>query len=439
LDTLAVNSPLNRAQPFALTYAVAHGGKSLLWHASELLFAFFLTEICGLPPRQMGLIFGVSLLVNAAADLALGRIIGRWIRTSARAAQLQWAGSLASGAAFSAFALCGLAPPETRFAMAFATILLFRLSYPFLDNPQNAILALATTNDTERSCLAAVRYVAAGVAGMAVAIAFGVILERGQGQALRFAFLAVAAVVIAVASSAVLTHQLLRASIAMEAKPAGSVLKGNAETVAVWPVFLMIFIFSGCNAMFTRLQPYFAVAVTTPLLKDGAMLMAMSAASVVSQVGWHALAQRTSLTTALRVGLGLWAAASVLFWWFAPGGQWATYAAGALYGAANGGVLMALWALAAASSRLDRPRQGATATFGQLTFWSKLAMAVAGFGLGELLVRIDYRDSVAFAQVALPLMAIIPLGGALISLAASCFLKPGRLDPPILRAEMLSR
>ncbi len=429
--------PVYSAPPFTLTYALAHGGKSLLWHASELLFAFFLTEICGLPPRQMGFIFGVSLLVNAAVDLALGRMLGRWVMSAARAARLQWAGSLASGAAFSAFALCGLAPPETRFALAFATILLFRLSYPFLDNPQNAILALATTNDTERSRLAAVRYVTAGLAGMAVAVAFGVILQRGQEQALRFAVLAGAAVIIAVASSAALTRQLLHTPEATGVKPKGFVAGRALEPVSVWPVFMMIFIFSGCNAMFTRLQPYFAVAVTTPLLKDGAMLMAMSAASVVSQIFWHALAQRTSLTTALRFGLVLWAAASILFWWAAPGAQWPTYAAGALYGAANGGVLMALWAIAAASSRCDQPRQGATATFGQLTFWSKLAMAVAGFALGELLVRIDYRDNLAFAQAALPLMAIIPLGGALISLAASCFLKLGRVVPPFLGKEML--
>jgi len=132
-----------RARPrsFAAVYGVAHGGKSLFWHASELLFGYFLTEICALSPQQMGLILSGSMLLSALVDVLTGRYLACSVTTTGRAAEVQWLGALASCLAFAVFGVSSLAPLNYRFAFALVSMIAFRLAYAFLDNPQNAMLA----------------------------------------------------------------------------------------------------------------------------------------------------------------------------------------------------------------------------------------------------------------------------------------------------------
>lgn len=422
---------LRSMQLFAWVYGAAHGGKSLIWQASELLFAFFLTEICGLPPREMGIILGVSLLLNAFVDLALGRTLARWIHTVAQAGRVQFVGVCIAGAAFVAFGLSGLVPPDHRFAYALGAILLFRLAYPVVDNPQNAMLALATTSDAQRAGLAGVRYIAAGLAGMAIGGVFSVVIGEGGGQAARFAVFTQAIVVVAVVAALGLARFSANSiSTVASGDPDLPARSGAIESGALraMPVFLMIFCFSGCNAVFIRLQSYFAAAVIGPDARSGWVIMAISAATVVSQLLWTPIARRIGLVSTLRIALGLWAVASMLFWLVGAHGLVPAALVGLVYGAANGGVLMLLWALAAASARPGLAKSSATATFGKLTFSSKLAMAAASLAVAELLVSTDYHSVGAFTQQLLPAMALVPAAGAAASLIASIYLRRG--DPP---------
>lgn len=416
---------------FAWVYGAAHGGKSLIWQASELLFAFFLTEICGLPPREMGIILGVSLLLNAFVDLALGRTLSRWIHTVAQAGRVQFVGACIAGTAFAAFGLSGLVQADHRFAYALGAIVLFRLAYPVVDNPQNAMLALATKSDAERAGLAGVRYIAAGLAGIAIGGLFSVVIGRSGGQAARFAFFTEAIVIVAVVAALGLArfsaHAISADATSGSPLPARS---GSVESGALraLPVFLMIFCFSGCNAVFIRLQSYFAATIIGPDARSGSVIMAISAATVASQLLWTPIARRIGLVRTLRIALGLWAAASMLFWLVGAHGLVPAALVGLAYGAANGGVLMLLWALAAASARPNHPKSSATTVFGKLTFSSKLAMAAASLVVAELLVSANYHDVGAFTQQLLPTMALFPAAGAVASLVASVYLR--RREPP---------
>src|ERR1700736_3975768 len=164
---------------FIWVYGLAHFGKSLLWHASELLFAFFLTEACGLPPHHMALILSGSLVLNAAADLVVGRYLSYRVETAAAAGRTQFRAALFSVCAFCAFGCAGLVPAPARFGFAIVAIIAFRLSYPFFDIPQNALLALTTSNDSERARVSSYRFIFGGVANIALASSFGPLL---QGQ-----------------------------------------------------------------------------------------------------------------------------------------------------------------------------------------------------------------------------------------------------------------
>jgi glycoside/pentoside/hexuronide:cation symporter, GPH family len=81
---------------------------------SAMLFAFFLTEICGLEPQQMGMVLALSLVVNAFADIVVGRRLIRVVTDAKSAARIQFSGALASGAALTLFTLTAVVPTPWR-------------------------------------------------------------------------------------------------------------------------------------------------------------------------------------------------------------------------------------------------------------------------------------------------------------------------------------
>ncbi|WP_035038575.1 hypothetical protein, partial [Caulobacter sp. AP07] len=98
---------------------------------------------------------------------------------------------------------------------------------------------------------------------------------------------------------------------------------------------------------------------------------------------------------------------------------------GLLYGWGSGGVLMSLWALTAAAVRDRGKSSGATATFGLLTFSTKVALALSAFGIGEFLTLGDYRTDAGGRLLAL--MTAAPLIGATACLGLSVFILPPAL------------
>ncbi|PTT45225.1 hypothetical protein DBR33_09280, partial [Stenotrophomonas sp. HMWF022] len=113
-----------------LRYLCAHFAKSQLWHTSGLLFAFFLTETCGLTPRAMGWVLGLTLFLNGLADLALGAKLDGRIADAAAAARLQARAAPAVAACFLLFAITPLMPTGCRVIWALTTLSGFRLIYP---------------------------------------------------------------------------------------------------------------------------------------------------------------------------------------------------------------------------------------------------------------------------------------------------------------------
>lgn len=420
---------VGEATVFAGVYGVAHFGKSLLWNASELLFAFFLTEACGLRGAQMGQILGLSLAVNAVADLCIGQFLRERVRSTLTAARFQLAGAIISGAAFVAFACTGSAPSEIRFGYALCAILVFRLAYALFDNPQNTILALATATDAERARLSSVRFVFGGLAKIGLASVFAPLLQGQHAavQASRFAGLAVVLVVVAVAASALLHRQAARTSgLAAPRQSAGQAGEGGVSGWGSARFFLLVFATAIGFSIFAKLEPYFATYVLQSRLHGGTMMLCVAAGWVLGQPLWVAIARRAGLVGTLQLAAVTLIAGLAGFVLLARGEVFVTGLVSFVYGLGTGGVGMAQWAILAAISSGLKGRFGGTAAFGLFTCCSKLGLATAVFGLGALLEVTDYRAAGdAFAPVFL-VMTGAPLVGALLVLLLSAGAAPGR-------------
>lgn len=99
-------------------------------------------------------------------------------------------GALA-GLCFFLFALTALVVPVHRTAYALVTLILFRIGYSLYDVPQNAILGLFAGTDSDRSQMAAARYVASGFATIAVTafLAHWIIEAEERGYQTAFSLL----------------------------------------------------------------------------------------------------------------------------------------------------------------------------------------------------------------------------------------------------------
>ncbi len=419
----STTSPKKR-DGFYLPYGLAHGGKSLFWHSSELLFAYFLTDGCGLPAQQMGLVLGVSLVVSAVADLFVGRVLVR-LRTTIQAARVQWWGTVASGAAFTVFGLAALTPHAIRFPFAMATLIFFRVLYAFIDNPQNAMLALATRTDTERARLSSARYIFGGASKLLVAAAFVPLLKTGSGaiDAPHFAFYAWFVTLAALVSAHRLrAHVKTAAAAQSKDTPAPAPPRGHTEgTLKHWHVLVAMFFISAGTSVFSLLEPYFITSGPRPIAGGWILLVCVALGTVMFQPVWATVARRHSILTTSRIAALTLIAGATTFGFTSTTGIVACAASGFLYGVGSGGVLMSLWALTAAAASAGRQSGGATATFASLTFSSKMALALSAFGAGAFLSGLNPQGR---AQTIPVLMAFLPALSALICLALTCLKRP---------------
>ena len=389
------------AWPAMLRYGLAHFGKSLFWYGSELLFAFYLTEVAGLSAGVMGWVLAAGLLVSAAIDILVGARLGRWLRGVSGAGQVQLVGAVSSsGAAILLFG-CALLPSYLRLAAVIVCSIGFRIGYSFYDIPQNALMSLGALNSGTRTRLASLRYIFSGFAALAVAAMLPWFLQPDDAGMRLARYLAGAVLVscVAIASAVLLANSLRHA--------------GDCTTVSIHPnaakqplsttirmLLVLMFVISLAGPTFSKLEPYFAAfTLRDPWLGSG-IAIAVAIGMTVAQPLWNWAGRWLDRRDLLMATAGAVVVTAALFLATASARPGLTLATALAYGAASGGLGMALWAAFA-----DVVAQGAQGqegwAYGLFTASSKVALGLGGVMIGAVLTQIDYRgaDSDALVQM----------------------------------------
>jgi Na+/melibiose symporter-like transporter len=427
----------DRPRAFGYVYGAAHLGKSLTWYFSELLFAYFLTEFCGLEARAMGWVLAASFLFSAAVDPLVGIGLGRIVRSVGRASDLQAPGALVSGLSLLLFSATGFAPAPWRFAYALATSCVFRLAYAFYDVPQNAILSLASAAPSARMRLSAIRVGCSGFAALVVALtAARLIGSDPRVGAGRFLWVSLVFAALGLASAFALCVTAggdappppsapPMQSDGGEASPPG----GGWRLTAILGVIAIV---SAALGVFVRLEAYFSRAVLADATSRMIVLGLMALSSMASQPLWMWIARRRTFPTAF-VAAALAVAAGVLVFVLAAGRSIAFLALGGfMFGAGNSGLSMLLWSafaglIAGEGRRRSMPSPGLA--FAVLTSVIKIASAACVLVVSQILASLDYHSAkVAASWSLLAPMAAGPLIGATV-----CFLLAPYLWAPNLR------
>ncbi|WP_369928944.1 MFS transporter [Xanthomonas sp. NCPPB 2632] len=377
-----------------IAYGGAHGGKSLFWHAAELLFGYVLTEAWQMPPLDAGRVLAVSMALSAVLDIVAARFLTRWGLGVRQAGQVQAWATLACGAAFVAFGLSGLLPPFAHGALAVAGVVCFRLAYVFIDVPQNALLAMLTLDDRERTALASTRYVTGGVAAMLVTGVLAPLLvhEKASARAIFACF------TVAVSLVATLTAMLLRRHLDARIPEVGGAAVPLTSPPAMSPtrygmqpsrMLAAMFVVSAGTSLFGRLEVYFVASSDQGHVAY--LLLAIAAGTAISQPAWVWLSRRTTLAGMLRIAAGAMLASVLVFRGVAAQGGDALLLAGFVYGSACGGVLLGLWSLAAGMAAERATRVAPATTMAWLTFTAKLGLAASALASGWVLHGSDYH------------------------------------------------
>jgi Na+/melibiose symporter-like transporter len=314
---------------------------------------------------------------------------------------------------------CYWLPGDSRLAAALVMSLAFRLSYALYDIPQNSLLSLATSSERARTNVASMRYVFSGLAALTVAASLAPLLQASAAadRAVRFCIVALAFSVVALMSAAFLarTLRVMRASHPQpesRAKPTGELGSDIRLLIA------LMFVVSLAAPVFSKLEPYFAAFVLRDPLMGSGVVMAVSIGMTVAQPLWGVLARRTSRLTMIGATASSIVLAASGFLLASQVGGLTLVAAAVAFGAASGGIGMALWA--AYGDAVARHAQGREGwAYGLFTASSKLSLAVSGLMIGLLLSRIDYRGADSDLLVSVMVAPSIAAGIACAAIAVS--------------------
>lgn len=393
-------------QRLHLTYGFGHFCKSLLWNLSALYFAFYLTEVAGIPSHAMGRVMAVSLVFNAACDLLTGHWLARFVHDAGTAARLQFKGSLTAAGAFVVFATTGLVPAGLRTGFSLGALLLFRLGYSLLDVPQNSFMAFVSTTNRERAALAGTRYIAAGLSMLLITLLVTplVRMPNREGQAHLFFALAMTIAPLSVLGGWLL-HLVFRGDRRGLAAPA---LRGDHAGADIFPLLMLcITLFSLLASFFSKLESYLTAYVLAAHWSAALFMPTVALGQVTGQLIWPRIADRIGLPKMLMTACGGWLLTTAVLWLAICALPAAIVPTALLYAAMSSGVLMAVWSLLAQSCAAAPERTAWR--YGLFTFCSKLGQAAAMLAIGEWLARFDYRGA---ANASNPLVTLGMLGPA---------------------------
>lgn len=370
-------------------YLGAHGGKSLVWHAYDLLFAYFLTQYLHLPPQTMGVVAMALMLFSAIADPVAGWWIDRGPDTLRRLAGLQVWGALLSAIAF--LVLFSVPRPASPLLHAVVVGLAFQVCYKLYDVPQNALTSVLTRDSREVLRLSTGRYFLSGSARIVVAcIAYLLIGKGAQSRSDWSMTLFVALLCVPALASAWLLAQVARQTTG-HAGEASKAVAGTAPPglLARIPRGMALLLFAGfVNAgmvsVMSRILPY--------LGEQSGALIAFSVGTLALLPLFQFVAVRFGEHQAFMLAALLTGVACVgLAWSFHLSGINGSVGLDAfafLYGGGAFGCTMLLWGTAANLIHRHNARTGLrldTLSYGIFTFASKLGIALSMVALGHAL------------------------------------------------------
>jgi GPH family glycoside/pentoside/hexuronide:cation symporter len=330
-------------------YASGNFGKAIFLGSVDLTLLFLLTDIVGMPAREVSLLMLIVFLGDLAFDIGAGMLAAHADRRGIGYPRLIALCVLPCALAFGALYLLPLLQ-AAGFALVAALLLVLRASYALIDVPHNSLLARVTQDSHARGRASGYRTLFSAAASIVVAtvVAPSVNASAAHAAPLRMAWLGGGAGLLFCAT-------LLTA--AWSAQAAGRMhgpAPRQAATIGWRPqpdrlfgAFAVVAMVTGfALPMFAKTLLYLCTYVLHDAGFAGRVLLTLALSGIAGATLWIALVRRHDKTTLLALSHGVAAIGIALF---ACAGEQRTLllACAAVAGIGLAGVAMLPWGILA--------------------------------------------------------------------------------------------
>lgn len=328
-----------------LGYSCANMGKSVVWTSFESIMLFYLVSIAGFGPLAAGALLAVTLLWDAAFDLA----VARW--TDARGGYQGLARLVLFGAPLCGMGFWLIFVLQAPMAVA-AAIVACRIGYSLCDVGHNTLLIRVAQRPGDAARVSGLRllFSASGVALLALASGTSLSLADPQAQRQSLATAAMGGGALYLGTLFVALWATRR--LAPPSRVAGRTgkpkpLRDYARNPDFSRLLLVIAAQAAFVPLFQRALPFYGAAVRGDPGWAGPALLTVTLAQSLALPGWMAIARHWSSRRIAMVAHAL-ALLAMTALTLAPTERldWAMLA---LLGAGLGGMNLAVWALLTAT------------------------------------------------------------------------------------------
>ena len=400
-----------------LGYSVANLGKSVVWTSFESIMLFYMVSIAGFGPLMAGMLLAVSLLWDAAFDLA----IARW--TDYRGAANGLAKLVLAGAPLCGIGFWLIFVLPSSWAVAVA-IIACRIGYSLCNVGHNTLLIRVSRAPGDAARVSGFRllFSASGVALLALASGFSLSLAEpmAQRQSLAAAALIGAGLYVGTLFIALwATHGLTPPSAGAGHSRSRQPLRSYGRNRPFRQLLCLIAVQAAMAPLFQRALPFYGAAVRDDPGWAGPALLTISLAQSLVLPGWMAVSRRCSSRSIAMAahGVAILAMAGLTI---APTGYFDLPML-ALFGAAMGGMNLAIWALLTETVHRSMAA-GASAEATPVGLF--LAVLKSAAALGNML----FAGIVAAGPISVPGVdtALLPLSATTLPIVG-CFVALGML------------
>lgn len=421
--------------PALAAYSAMNLGKHALWGLLSGLGLYYLTEELGVSPSWAGAILMASLLMDAAIDLPIGGLLDQW-RARLPSYLVPVVGSVMVCAASMAvfFSAGHVLPHGIVVPVALVGLFLFRVAFTVFDLSDNALASRITTDAQDRTTASVWRKLAAGLAGLGLALATSWTLEPDTDMSGRFLLLGIGA---AVAVTVVVVVGYLRLMpLDRAAAPFAEVSipvrwRALRRSRDVWTLGIVTLLEASTTPIFTAGLLFFAAAVHGMAALAGTALAVITAGQILSLPVWWWLSNRLGKCTALQAAHLVGALGATAFMLVADQGQEAQAMAVLVLGISGGGVSTLRWSIA--PDLVDRTERvtGVRVESGIIALLTGAIQVGAGLAAGLLGLGLAVLEHPQSEIPALTLAGLIA-GPAVLAHAACALIlgKRGLLEPP---------
>ena len=413
-----------------LGFAIGDFGFNIVWQGTGLFLMYVYTDVFGISPTVAGAIYMAALVWDAVFDPIVGVIADR--------THTRWG-------KYRPWIAIGAIPMAISYALAFwnpgfngvaliawvaFTHCFLRTAFALANIPFSSLQARLSSDSKERTALAGMRMIGAGIGGLSVALLTPALVHRlgsdeGQGYLLAGTFSGVLTLAAMLYVILVMREPQENRVVKEEAiwGDVGAFFSQLIRNIPLAQIFAVLIVVSMAMTMFSKnILYYFKYVLKAPPGSESIALVMTPVALIFFAPVWVLLANRLSKRNTWMIAAAL-AATGYLSLYLIPTREVGiTYACVAFVALGVSGFGVLAWSMLPDTVEWGEAKLGVrheAKVFGFSAFAQKSALGINALLLGVMLDAIGYVPNQPQTAEALhgitALMTLVPLAGVIIS------------------------